>query len=80
MKYLAGFVLGALAGAVAALLLAPQSGEELRARLRAGAEKNYDLVQEQTQKGMAQLQAQMDKLSSEVQSTMSKAKGSGKSA
>jgi gas vesicle protein len=77
MKYLAGFVLGALAGAVAALLLAPASGEELRARIRAEAEKDYQLVQEQTQKGMAQMQAQMDKLSSEVQSMTSKAKKAG---
>jgi gas vesicle protein len=29
-EFLAGFVLGALAGAVAALLLAPSSGEQLR--------------------------------------------------
>ena len=77
MKYLAGFVFGALAGAVAALLLAPASGEELRARIRAEAEKDYQLVQEQTQKGMAQMQAQMDKLSSEVQSMTSKAKKAG---
>lgn len=74
MKYLAGFILGALAGAIAALLLAPASGEELRARIRAEAEKDYQLVQDRTQQGMEQLQAQMDKLSSQVQSMTSKAK------
>ena len=32
--YLAGFVLGGLIGAVAALLLAPQTGEETRTQIR----------------------------------------------
>lgn len=32
--FLAGFVIGAVVGAAAALLLAPQSGQETRARIR----------------------------------------------
>ncbi len=79
MKYLIGFLTGALFGAAVALLLAPQSGEDLRNRLRAEAESQYQRVQEQTQKGMAQLHEQVDKLTSEVQAATSKAKGAGKS-
>ncbi|MFO7655308.1 MAG: YtxH domain-containing protein [Candidatus Krumholzibacteriia bacterium] len=36
------FLLGAAAGAVTALLLAPNSGEETRRRLREGAEDIYE--------------------------------------
>ena len=38
MKYLVSFLGGALVGAVIALLFAPSSGTELRAKLQTGAE------------------------------------------
>jgi gas vesicle protein len=53
-EFLAGFVLGALAGAVTALLLAPSSGEELRRdierrseELANEAERFYDDTRDQ---------------------------------
>jgi len=65
-------------GAAIALLMAPQSGEDLRNHLRSEAESQYSRIQEQTQKGMAQLQTQVDKLASDVQAATSKVKGTGK--
>ena len=44
--FVIGFFLGALAGAVAALLMAPESGEELRADIR---EKGVELQGQATQ-------------------------------
>lgn len=77
MKVFVGFLAGALFGGVLGLLLAPSSGEDLRARLRAEAERDYQRAQEQLHKGMEQVQAQVDKLSSEVQEAASRARDKG---
>jgi gas vesicle protein len=42
------FVIGALAGGVAALLLAPESGKDLRRRLRSGAGEIKDRAREKS--------------------------------
>lgn len=74
MKFLEGLLLGAVIGAAVALLFAPEKGDDLRARLRAEAESEYNRMQEQMHKGITQLQAQMDKLSSDVQTMTSRSK------
>jgi gas vesicle protein len=43
------FVIGALAGGVAALLLAPESGKDLRRRLRNGAGELKDRAREKSE-------------------------------
>ena len=80
MKFFEGLIVGAVFGAVVALLFAPERGEDLRARLRAEAETEYQRVQEQMHKGINQLQDQMDKLSSDVQTMTSRSKDKGTTA
>ena len=79
MKFLSGFFVGALVGAVAALLFAPEKGEDLRARLRAETEREYHRIQGQLQQGMTQLKDQADKLSKEVKAAAHKAEDAGDS-
>lgn len=62
MKYAAGFIMGALAGAVVALLFAPSSGEELRSNIKSQADAQYAKLQDEWQKGMQEIKARMDKL------------------
>lgn len=66
MKFFTSFLVGALFGATVALLFAPEKGEDLRARLRAESEREYQRIQGQLQQGMTQLQEQADKLSHEI--------------
>lgn len=48
-KQVKGFVLGALVGGVAALLFAPKSGRELRAKLTGKAEAAMDTIEQNVQ-------------------------------
>lgn len=77
MKFLIGFIVGTLFGAIAALLFAPEKGEDLRLRLRTETEREYHRVQEQVQQGMVQLQEQADKLSTEVKAVVKKSEDAG---
>lgn len=52
--FLIGFIIGGLAGAVSALLLAPQSGEETRTVLREKAIELRDLASETAEDAYAQ--------------------------
>ncbi|HJS18879.1 MAG TPA: YtxH domain-containing protein [Anaerolineales bacterium] len=71
MKYLLGFLMGALIGSVVALLFAPSSGEELRTNIKTRAESEYTKLQDEMQKGMNELRSRMDKLSSGVKDAAS---------
>ncbi|NIS80442.1 MAG: hypothetical protein GTO14_09610 [Anaerolineales bacterium] len=62
MNFLAGTLCGALVGAVTALLLAPYSGEELRARAQERAVAFRDEVREAYTSRVAQLEAELDAL------------------
>jgi len=62
MNFIAGALCGALVGGVTALLLAPASGEELRARARTRAEEFRGEVREAYETRMAQLEAELDAL------------------
>jgi gas vesicle protein len=75
MKYVLSFLLGAVAGAAVALLFAPSSGNELRSNIKTQADTQYAKLQSEYQKGMQDLNARMDKLSSQLQSSRSKSTG-----
>lgn len=74
MKYALSFLLGAIAGAAAALLFAPSSGEELRTNIKTQADTQYARLQDEYQKGMQEMRAQMDKMSSELRAMSSRSK------
>jgi gas vesicle protein len=61
---LAGSLCGALVGAVAALLLAPSSGLELRERMTERARRIQDEVREAYETRRAQLEAELATLRS----------------
>ncbi len=63
-SFVFGSVMGAMFGAVVALLIAPSSGEELQARARERVATLRDEVQNAYDVRAAQLQAELDVLSS----------------
>ena len=67
MKLLIGFVGGVLVGAVAALLLAPESGQKLRERLSTEASANWEAAQSQLKKGAGSVQDQLADPQSQAQ-------------
>ena len=67
MKFIIGFIWGAMIGAAVALLYAPSTGEELRANIKTQADTQYAKMQEEWQKGISELQSRMDKISGELQ-------------
>ena len=44
-RFMEGFIIGALAGAVVALLYAPQSGEETRAWIKKVKDENEEVIE-----------------------------------
>ncbi len=80
MKYALSFGLGALFGALVALLFAPSSGEELRMNIKTQADTQYARLQDEWQKGMNEMQTRMDKMSSDLQTMTSKVKVPDKTA
>ncbi len=80
MKYALSFLLGAVVGAAVALLIAPSSGEELRANIKTQADTQYASLQDEYQKGMQEMHTRMDKMSSDMQAMTSKVKDTGKPA
>ncbi|MEW6567623.1 MAG: YtxH domain-containing protein [Chloroflexota bacterium] len=64
MIFMAGTFCGALVGAVAALLLAPVSGEELRSQIRGRYQGLVEDVRQAYQSRRAQLEAELEALRS----------------
>ncbi len=62
LMFLAGTVCGGLVGAVAALLLAPASGEQLRSQLRERYQGLVEDVRQAYQARRAQLEAELEAL------------------
>lgn len=62
MTFLAGAMCGALVGSVAALLLAPSSGEEMQTRIRDQASSIQGEIQGAYESRMAQLEAELESL------------------
>ena len=67
MKFLMGFLLGFAAGAATALLYAPSTGEEMRARLSSGATTEWELAQSQLHKGVEGIQGQLASVQAQLQ-------------
>ena len=61
-SFFTGAVIGVAIGAVLALLFAPTSGEELRARVGQGAATERQKVQASYEKARHQVQERVDKL------------------
>ena len=60
------FLMGAVVGAVVALLYAPTSGEELRGQIRSEADARVEQLSEEWEKAMAEMQASIEKTRSDV--------------
>ena len=74
MKSIFAFIVGAAVGAIAALLYAPQSGEELRARIREEAELERQRLQAQYERGLTEMHARVDKVQQDVQTLVNQSK------
>lgn len=70
-----GLVLGVAAGAIGALLLAPASGQELRASIRATADKDWHRAQAEWQAAVAKTNERLDKLQADRKQTLQGTQG-----
>jgi gas vesicle protein len=77
MKDIFNFLLGAVVGAIFALLFAPQSGEELRANIQTTAEKDWQNLQSQWQAEMEKIHARLDQLQAQAKGTLEEADAEG---
>ena len=77
MKYLVGFVSGALVGAVVALLFAPSSGTELRTKLQTEAETELKKAEAEWQKAMTELHEKFDQTSKELKTFVGQSRAEG---
>ena len=77
MKFIIGFIWGAIIGAAVALLYAPSTGEELRANIKTQADAQYAKLHDEWQEGMSKLQNRMDKISGDLQAMSGKAEETG---
>ena len=67
MKDIFIFILGAAVGAIFALLLAPQSGQELRSKIQDTAEKDWQKVQAEWQADQEKLHQRLDTIQQALQ-------------
>ena len=70
MKDIFYFLLGAVFGAGFALLFAPQSGEELRAKIQATAEEDWQKAQVQWQAELEKIHARFDQVQADLKQSM----------
>jgi gas vesicle protein len=67
------FLAGTLFGALAALLLAPSSGQELRGRIREEAERDWSRATAEWEKAKVEMQIAMDQMRAEAEAYQLKA-------
>ena len=72
-----GLVIGGLAGAVAALLFAPQSGEQTRAQIKEKSIELRDKAQQSSQEAMARADELTRQLKEQGQSAMESVRSMG---
>jgi gas vesicle protein len=65
MKYAVSLLLGAILGALIALLFAPSSGEELRSNIKTQADVQAARARDELQKGVQVVQDRVGKLKKE---------------
>lgn len=73
MKEMVFFLLGAVVGAVAALMFAPVSGAELRAQIRTAAEEDLERLQAESEKGIQKTNKKVDKLQVDLKQALQQA-------
>jgi gas vesicle protein len=67
MKEIVYFMLGVAVGSLVALLFAPESGQELRAKIQSTAEQDYARMQSEWQKEAAKIHERLDQLQAKSQ-------------
>ena len=72
--FLSGLVLGGLVGAAAALLLAPQSGEETRTIIREKSIELKDLAEEKTTEVRTQAEAKLGEARTQAEAKVAEAR------
>jgi gas vesicle protein len=72
MKEIFYFLIGAVAGAIFALMFAPQSGAELRANIQSTAEKDWHKLQAEWKTGMDKTNARLDQMQSDLKQVLQK--------
>jgi gas vesicle protein len=77
LKYVLTFLLGVATGTAVGLLLAPSSGEELRANIKTQADTQVARLQDEYQKTVQEMQSRVDNLNSEMQALSNRVKKSG---
>ena len=77
MKMVIAFVLGVMVGAVATLLLAPKSGEELRQELRQQTLAEREQARKEYAQAMEQVHQRVDKVQSDMQEKLAQIKAMG---
>ena len=81
MKQLFGFLIGVIVGGVAALLLAPTSGEELRRQIQVEADAELKKVDAEWQKILQQLNKTVEDTQAELRAYIERAQaGKGEEA
>jgi gas vesicle protein len=75
--FVAGLLIGCLAGAVAALLLAPQSGEQTRAQIKEKSIELRDKAQQTSQDAMARADELARQLKEQGQSAVESVRSRG---
>jgi len=66
MKEIVIFLLGAVVGAFAALLLAPESGEELRASFRTRVDEELPKLRSEWQAAMNKTEARLEQIEADL--------------
>ena len=66
MKYFVSFLSGALVGAIAALLMAPSSGEELRAQIGERAEAELKRAETEWNRALTELNVKLEDVRQEL--------------
>jgi gas vesicle protein len=77
MKDVFYLLLGAAIGAIIALLFAPESGQELRANIRATADKDLGKLQAEWQTAMAKTHERLDQIQADLHRTQSEGGDAG---
>ena len=77
MKDVFYLLLGAAIGAIIALLFAPESGQELRANIRATADKDLRKVQAEWQTAMTKTQERLDRMQADLNTALRRTQSEG---
>lgn len=77
MKGVFYLLLGAAIGAIIALLLAPESGQELRADIRTTADKDLHKLQSEWQTAMAKTQERLDQMQADLNTALHRTESEG---